>query len=170
MILTRRHLPSSAGTLALASVAGPAVAATPVRRAEPVPARHVTLRPSIFADAVAANRRHLLQLDPERLLHNFYVSAGPPPRGESYGGSEAQEIAGHTLGHWLSAASLMVTNTGEAELSAALDRTLAAVARIQATEGDGYLGGVTAPRGGTTAPGKIIFKEVRRATSAPTGR
>ena len=162
MIVTRRRFLGSASTLALVPAFGPEFAARTTGRAEPVPARYVALKPSIFADAMAANRRYLLSLDPERLLHNFYISAGLPPRGEMYGGWEAQGIAGHTLGHWMSAASLMVANTGDAELSAALDRTLASMARIQAAEGDGYLGGITAPRGGKTVPGKVIFEEVRR--------
>jgi DUF1680 family protein len=162
MILTRRRFLASTSMLALAPAFAPAAAAAAARRVEPVPARYVALKPSIFADAMAANRRYLLHLDPERLLHNFYISAGLTPRGDMYGGWEAQGIAGHTLGHWLTAASLTVANTGDAQLSAALDRTLAAMARVQAAEGDGYLGGITAPRGGKTVPGKIIFEEVRR--------
>jgi uncharacterized protein len=161
-MITRRTVLSSVSAAALLPVLGPALAATPIRRVEPVPARHVRLKPSRFADAMAANRRYLLQLDPERLLHNFYTSAGLEPRGERYGGWESQGIAGHTLGHWLSAASLMIANSGDPALGAALDRTLASMARIQAAEGDGYLGGITAPRDGKTVPGKIIFEEVRR--------
>ncbi len=75
---TRRSLLLSASLLSFGANAlatPPAAAGTPARRVEPVPARYVRLRPSRFADAFAANRRYLLSLDPERLLHNFYLSA-----------------------------------------------------------------------------------------------
>jgi DUF1680 family protein len=130
--------------------------------ASPVDAKFVTLRPSPFADALAANRRYLLSLDPERLLHNFYVSAGLPPKGPSYGGWESSGLAGHSLGHWLSAVSLLIANGGDAELAARLDRTLAEMARIQTTHGDGYLFGSTVWREGRSVDGKVVFEEVRR--------
>ncbi|KQM61756.1 MULTISPECIES: glycoside hydrolase family 127 protein [unclassified Sphingomonas] len=140
-----------------------ALAAVPaVRRVAPVPARHVRLTPSPFADALAANRAYLLDLVPERLLHNFYVSAGLPAPAPVYGGWEAQGIAGHSLGHWLSACALLVANTGDAAIAARLDHALAEMARIQAAQGDGYLGGTTVERDGRTVDGKIVFEELRR--------
>lgn len=154
-----------AGTAATAFV-GPAFGAAPagakIRKVEPVALQHVRLKPSIFADAAAANRRYLLSLEPDRLLHNFYLSAGlsaPMPR---YEGWEARGIAGHSLGHWLSACSLAIANGGDAELAARLDHGLAAMARIQAAHGDGYCGGTTVERDGKTVDGKIVFEEVRR--------
>ncbi|AHE53197.1 hypothetical protein NX02_07355 [Sphingomonas sanxanigenens DSM 19645 = NX02] len=161
--LSRRQM--LAGTAAAAFV-GPAFAATPagvtIRKVEPVALRHVRLKPSIFADAAAANRRYLLSLDPERLLHNFYLSAGLPAPAPRYEGWEAQGIAGHSLGHWLSACSLAIANGGDAALAARLDHGLAEMARIQAAHGDGYCGGTTVDRDGKTVDGKIVFEEVRR--------
>ena len=161
MRLTRRSLLLSAS---LTVLSGPTAAAAvrPLRRAEPVPSRYVRLRPSPFADAFAANRRYLLALDPERLLHNFYLSAGLPAPKPGYGGWEAQGIAGHSLGHWLSACSLVVANTGDPAVSAHLDHALQEMARIQAAHGDGYCGGTTVERGGQKIDGKIVFDEVRR--------
>lgn len=162
MPLTRRTLLGGASLLALA---GPALAVGPtpgIRRVEPVPARHVRLRPSPFAAAAAANRAYLLSLDPERLLHNFYVSAGLSAPKPIYGGWEAQGIAGHSLGHWLSACSLTVANTGDREVAATLDHALTEMARIQAAHGDGYLGGTTVERDGRTVDGKVVFEGVRR--------
>lgn len=160
---TRRHFLAGASILALA---GPALAQTKVpdraTRAEPVPARHVTLKPSPFADAAAANRRYLLSLDPERLLHNFYISAGLAAPVPVYGGWEAAGIAGHSLGHWLTACSLVVADSGDRDIAAKLDHALAEMARIQAAHGDGYLGGTTVERGGKIVDGKIVFEEVRR--------
>src|SRR5947208_2267063 len=122
---------SSALALA-ASLARPGLALGSMSTAAPIASRHVTLKPSIFADAVAANRRYLLSLDPLRLLHNFYVSAGLPVRGPAYGGWEAQGIAGHTLGHWMSACSLRIAHDGDPGLAAKLDLALVEMARIQA--------------------------------------
>ncbi len=164
MIVTRRLL--LAGT-SIAAMAGPAIAATsavPISgvRVTPVPARHVHLKPSVFADAFAANRRYLLSLDPERLLHNFYLSAGLPAPKPGYGGWESRGIAGHSLGHWLSGCALTIANTGDRQLAASLDHALAEMARIQAAHGDGYCGGTTVDRDGKTIDGKIVFEEVRR--------
>jgi DUF1680 family protein len=163
IIASRRRFLAGASAFA---IAGPALAhravADRASRASAVPARFVTLQPSPFADALATNRRYLLSLDPERLLHNFYVSAGLPPRGPAYGGWEAAGIAGHSLGHWLSACSLLVAQGGDRAVAATLDHALAEMARIQAAQGDGYLGGTTVERDGKTVDGKIIFEEVRR--------
>ncbi|MDJ0276447.1 glycoside hydrolase family 127 protein [Sphingomonas sp. 2R-10] len=159
---TRRELLAGSAALLLAR---PVVAATGPSvglRAAPVPMRHVRLKPSPFADAFDANRRYLLSLDPDRLLHNFYVSAGMPAPEPVYGGWEAQGIAGHSLGHWLSACSLVVANTGDRAIAARLDHALAQLSRIQAAHGDGYIGGTTVERDGKTVDGKIVFEEVRR--------
>lgn len=131
-------------------------------RAEPISSRHVTLKPSPFADAMAANRRYLLSLDPERLLHNFYLTAGLTAPAPIYRGWESESIAGHTMGHWMSAMSLTIANGGDPELVAVLDRTLSAMQRIQAAGKDGYLGGMTVLREGQSVPAKVVFEEIRR--------
>ena len=161
--LTRRTLLASASLLSPLSSAM-LRAATPRRspRAEPIPSRHVTLKPSPFADAMTANRRYLLSLDPQRLLHNFYLSAGLAAPAPIYRGWESESIAGHTMGHWMSAVSLIIANSGDPELTAALDRTLASMQRIQDAGTDGYLGGMTVMRDGRSVPGKIVFEEIRR--------
>lgn len=162
MLLTRRSLLCGVSLLILARPTLASVPALKGRRVDPVPLRYVQLRPSIFADAFAANRCYLLALDPERLLHNFYVSAGLPAPKPSYGGWESQGIAGHSLGHWLAACSLVVANTGDSATAAKLDHALTEMARIQTAHGDGYCGGTTVERDGRTIDGKVIFEEVRR--------
>ncbi len=162
MILTRRFLLAGASVIAIAFPAVARLPALGIRRVEPVPARFVRLTPSPFADAFEANRRYLLELDPERLLHNFYVSAGLPAPKPVYGGWEAMGIAGHMMGHWLSACSLVVANTGDRPVAARLDHALAEMARIQRAHGDGYCGGTTVERDGKTVDGKIVFEELRR--------
>src|ERR1700760_1324615 len=52
----------------------------------PFPPEAVRLRPSPYLTAVESNGVYLLRLEPDRLLHNFRVSAGLPPKGDVYGG------------------------------------------------------------------------------------
>ncbi|MFZ2995818.1 glycoside hydrolase family 127 protein [Sphingobium sp.] len=160
--VTRRALLSSASLLLPLTPVLAKAAPRRSQRAEPVASRHVMLKPSPFADAMAANRRYLLSLDADRLLHNFYTSAGLPAPAPVYGGWESDSIAGHTMGHWLSAMSLMIANSGDGELTAKLDSALASMQRIQQAEGDGYLGGMTVMRDGHYVPCKIVFEELRR--------
>lgn len=160
---TRRQFVMGTSAVALAAGLAPrAFAMGATSMAEPVASRHVLLAPSLFADATAANRRFLLSLDPLRLLHNFYLSAGLPVRGPLYGGWEAQGIAGHTLGHWMSACALRIAQDGDPQLVAKLELALVEMARIQAAQGDGYLAGGTVERNGKTVDGKVVFEEVRR--------
>src|SRR4051812_50151469 len=52
----------------------------------PFPLEAVRLHPSPYLTAVESNGIYLLRLEPDRLLHNFRVSAGLKPKGEIYGG------------------------------------------------------------------------------------
>ncbi|MES2443100.1 MAG: glycoside hydrolase family 127 protein [Pseudomonadota bacterium] len=161
-MFSRRRFLASASALALA---GPALAAPPGARrikAVPLPMEAVRLTPSVFLDAIKANQRFLLAIEPDRLLHNFHASAGLPPKGETYGGWEARGIAGHTLGHYLSACALMHAQTGDVGVRERLAYTVAELARCQAAHGDGYVGGTTVERDGKIVDGKIVFEEIRR--------
>lgn len=152
----------SASALALAgpTLAGVRPGSGP--KVRPLPLSAVRLKPSIFADAVEANRRYLLWLEPDRLLHNFRKSAGLEPKGEIYGGWEARGIAGHTLGHYLTACSLMHAQTGDEQVRSRVRYTVDQLAECQATHGDGYVGGTTVERDGDVIDGKIVFEEIRR--------
>lgn len=176
--LDRRSLLAGSSALIAAGAVKPAPAfalgpsrspAAGVIRARPAPLGAVTLKPSIFADAVAANRRYLASLEPERLLHNFYLSAGLDAPQPQYGGWESLGLAGHSLGHWLSAVSMVLASGPDAELAGKLDFCLAEMARIQSAHGDGYCGGTTVERDGKIADGKIIFEEVRRGEISSHG-
>lgn len=162
---TRRTLMTTTAGVALAGFTGSAFSAErvgPRARAVPVPTRHVTLQPSIFADAQTANATYLRTLSPDRLLHNFHKAAGLAPKGELYGGWEAQSIAGHTLGHYLSACSLLIANTDDPLLRDRLTYTVTQLARIQAAHGDGYVGGAVLWGGTDPVEGKQVFERLRR--------
>ena len=137
--------------------------------AKPFPLSQVRLKPSIFLDSVEANKRYLLSLDPDRFLHNFHLFAGLEPKGEKYGGWDAQGIAGHSLGHYQSALSLVFAQTGDSRFrdrSLTISRELAAV---QARHGDGYAGATTVERNGKTVDGKAVFEELRRGDIRTSG-
>ena len=140
----------------------PAWAASGLDRAQPLPMKDVRLTPSIWADAVEANRRYILTLEPDRLLHNFRTSAGLSPKGAVYAGWESMGIAGHTLGHYLTALALMHAQTGDAECLTRARYVIGELAVCQAAHGDGYIGGTTVTRDGREVDGKIVFEEVRR--------
>ena len=162
-MLSRRLFLASASAFALIGpVAIRGQAGAPRIRARPVPLESVRLRPSPFLRAVETNRRFLLSLEPDRLLHNFHASAGLPPRAPSYGGWEGRGIAGHSLGHYLSACSLMHAQTGDEAVRERVRFIIGELARCQAAHGDFYIGGTTVERGGRIVDGKIIFEEIRR--------
>ncbi|HWA92241.1 MAG TPA: glycoside hydrolase family 127 protein [Rhizomicrobium sp.] len=126
----------------------------------PVPLEAVRLAPSPYLDAVEANRAYLHRLEPDRLLHNFRDQAGLTPKGEVYGGWESDTIAGHTLGHYLSACALMHAQTGDEECRRRVDYIVDELALCQAAHGDGYVAGFTRKRGDTIEPGKLLFAEL----------
>ncbi|WP_185826255.1 glycoside hydrolase family 127 protein [Xanthomonas sp. SI] len=138
-------------------------AASSAGTVQALPLKQVTLKPSLFLDSLQTNRRYLLELEPDRLLHNFLQYAGLPPKGEVYGGWEGDTIAGHTLGHYLSALAKMHAQTRDAALRQRIDYIVAELARAQAKDADGYVGGLTRKNDkGAIDNGKVVFEEVRR--------
>ncbi|WP_136162712.1 glycoside hydrolase family 127 protein [Sphingomonas flavalba] len=170
----RRLLAGVAGAAFLATLpAAAARAATATAlpgKAAPLPLADVRLLPSPFLDAVEANRRYLLSLSSDRLLHNFIQFAGLEPKGEPYGGWERDTIAGHTLGHYLTALALLHAQTGDAEAKTRAVYIVGELARAQAAQGDGYVAGFTRKRkDGTIVDGKEIFPEIMRGEIRSAG-
>lgn len=93
-----------------------------------------------FKAASERNAEYLLRLEPDRLLHNTLKYAGLEPKGELYGGWESTGIAGHTLGHYLTALAQQFAASGDARFRQRIDYTVAEMARAQEAYGDGYVG------------------------------
>lgn len=137
-------------------------AAATAGKVSAVPLQDVTLKPSMFLDSLQTNRRYLFELEPDRLLHNFLQYAGLPPKGEVYGGWEGDTIAGHTLGHYLSALSKMYAQTGDEQVRQRVDYIVNELARAQAQDKDGYVGGLTRKTDdGNIVGGKSVFEDMR---------
>lgn len=138
-------------------------AASTAGKVNALPLQDVTLKPSMFLDSLLVNRRYLFEIEPDRLLHNFLQYAGLPPKGEVYGGWEGDTIAGHTLGHYLSALSKLYAQTRDPQVRQRIAYIVAELARAQAQDPDGYVGGLTRKTdAGAIEGGKVVFEEVRR--------
>ena len=74
-------------------------------RARPFDLQQVRLLAGPFKEAQERDRKYLHDLDADRLLHNFRVTAGLPSAAEPLGGWESPncELRGHFVGHYLSA-------------------------------------------------------------------
>jgi DUF1680 family protein len=111
----------------------------------PFTLRDVRLLESPFRDAQARDARYLLSLEPDRLLHNFRVNAGLPPKAPVYGGWESQEpwveirCHGHTLGHYLSASSMMYASTDDERFRGRVDYIVSELAACQEAGGSGLV-------------------------------
>src|SRR3954462_6658202 len=132
-----------AGETLVPSFAATDTPAVPKVRAFPLSDVRLTEGP--FLNAQRRDEQYLLQLQPDRLLHNFRINAGLEPKAAVYGGWESQEpwvdirCHGHTLGHYLSACSLMYASTGHSELKQRVDYIVDELAACQAAAGTGLV-------------------------------
>ena len=91
--------------------------AVKVAPAQAFPLAQVRLLDGPFRKSQDLNLRYLASLNCDRLLHNFRVNAGLAPKAPVYGGWESMDLCpGHSLGHFLSATSMMWAATGEAAM------------------------------------------------------
>ncbi|HSB92586.1 MAG TPA: beta-L-arabinofuranosidase domain-containing protein [Flavitalea sp.] len=95
-----------------------------------------------FLRAMEADKKYLLSIEPGRLLHRFHKHAGLPMQGAVYGGWEHEGLSGHTLGHYLSAISMMYAGTGEQEFRRRTDYIVHELKRCQEARKTGYVGAI----------------------------
>ncbi len=94
---------------------------------QPFPLTDVRLLDGPFLEAQKRDEAYLLKLEADRMLHNFRVNAGLEPKAPVYGGWESVQMwadiraHGHTLGHYLTAVSLMYASTGHDEMKVRVD-------------------------------------------------
>jgi len=164
--ISRRRLLQGTVFASLAPFLGLPRAAIALQRneARPLPMSAVRLLPSPWLDALEANRAYLHRLEPERLLHDYRIQAGLAPRAPRYGGWETETIAGHTLGHYLSACSLMHAQSGDMECHRRAHYIVGELRTCQAAQRDGFVAAFTRRHETTGAiePGRRVLEEVAR--------
>jgi len=107
--------------------------------------RDVRLGEGPFLAAQKLDEKYLLELEPDRMLHNFRVNAGLAPKAPVYGGWESIEpwieirCHGHTLGHYLTACACMFETTGDARFAGRVDYIVDELALCQKNRGDGLV-------------------------------
>ncbi|MDE1940031.1 MAG: glycoside hydrolase family 127 protein [Alphaproteobacteria bacterium] len=171
-VISRRRLLQSASGAALMAASTPAITASPATprvRAKSFPLESVRLLPSPYRTAMEADLNYLHLLEPDRLLHNYRIQAGLPPKGEAYGGWESESISGHTLGHYLSACSHMHAQTGDDECRKKVVSIVDELVLCQAQSPDGYVAGFTRKKDDKTEYGKVVFEEIRRGEIQSSG-
>lgn len=106
----------------------------------------VRLLPGPFEAARARDARYMLSLDADRMLHNFRVNAGLPPRALVYGGwlGVGGALGRHPLpwphaGHYLSACAMMAASGGEPEFRRRVDYIVAELQACQQASGSGLV-------------------------------
>jgi DUF1680 family protein len=140
-VLKALGLGATAGTVpCLGAFAAPRSA-----RADWFALQDVRVEAGPFLDAQRRDADYLLRIDADRLLHNFRLNSYLRPKAPVYGGWESVEpwveirCHGHTLGHYLSAASCMYAATGDARFAERVDYIVTELAECQARRGDGAL-------------------------------
>jgi uncharacterized protein len=143
-----RGLSASALGMMLRAGSAPATTGSALSDRGPVEAfdlSAVRLLPGPFKTAQELDAQYLRTLEPDRLLHSFRVNAGLSPRAPVYGGWESQEpwvdirCQGHTLGHYLSACSMMFASTGAPEFRQRVEYIVAELRACQESRKDGLI-------------------------------
>lgn len=105
------------------------------------------LLPGLFKERADVNRAYLMELKAENLLQNFYLEAcirTDRDISEMHLGWESPtcQLRGHFLGHWLSAASMLIAQNNDRELKAKLDIIIDELERCQKLNGGKWIGSV----------------------------
>ncbi len=102
----------------------------------------VRLLNSPFRHAMDLDSGYLLSLSADRLLHRFYENAHLTPKAPVYGGWESDGLSGHTLGHYLSACSMMYAATGAKAFAGRVHYIVKELRICQDARGTGYVGAI----------------------------
>ena len=94
-----------------------------------------------FKTAMEADSRYLLVIEPDRLLADFRTHAGLTAKAKRYGGWESEGLAGHTLGHYLSACSMHYAATHDKRFLDKVNYIIDELAEC-APKRNGYLGAI----------------------------
>ncbi len=136
-------------------------AAPPTPQTQTFALSDVRLLDGPFKQAMVTDEKYLLALEPDRLLAGFRENAGLSPKGQKYGGWESRGLEGHSLGHYLSACSMMYAATGDQACKDKVDYCVKELADCQAAVPDGFLGGMP--------NGRELFDSIKKADFGTNG-
>jgi DUF1680 family protein len=111
-------------------------------KAYPFNLQDVKLLESPFLTAMKADATYLLKIDADRLLSSFRTHAGLKEKGKIYGGWEAEGLAGHTLGHYLSALSMHYASTKDEAFLKKINYIVNELEECQKARKTGYVGAI----------------------------
>ena len=121
---------------------------------QPFSLQEVKLTGGPFKNAQDVDLKYMLALNPDKLLAPYLIDAGLPVKAPRYGNWESSGLDGHIGGHYLSALAMMYASTGNAELKKRLDYMVDQLARCQAKNGNGYVGGIP--------QGKVFWERIHK--------
>lgn len=101
----------------------------------------VKLIDGIFKHSETKGKEYLLYLDVDRLIAPCYEAVSQKPKKPRYGGWESTQIAGHSIGHWLSGAAAMFVVTKDKQLEQKILYALDELANVQSCDPEGYVSG-----------------------------
>lgn len=111
-------------------------------KVEPFKLENVHLLPGPFLEATKKNAKYLLEVDIDRLLSGFRKNSGLAPKKEIYGGWENSGLAGHTLGHYLTACSQEYASSKDKRFKDRVDAIVAELVECQKSRPDGYISAI----------------------------
>ena len=82
----------------------------------------------------------LLEYEPDRFLSGFRKEAGLNPKAKAYGGWESESLAGHSLGHYMTAITFMYLTTGNEEFLNRANYITDELDSCRIANGTGYIG------------------------------
>lgn len=101
-------------------------------------ANEVTLRNSEFAERQQWDKNFMMSLDVDRLLY-FFLDESNREGLESYGSWENADLKGHTLGHYLTAMSMLYAQDKDPEVQRRIDRAIDGMEECQKRLGTGLI-------------------------------
>lgn len=104
--------------------------------------KDVELLESPFKVAMRADEKYLLSIDPDRLLSGFRSHSGLKPKGALYEGWESSGLAGHTLGHYLSAVAMLYASNHNPLVLKRINYMVDELDECQRVRKTGYVGAI----------------------------
>lgn len=110
-------------------------------KAIPFPLHDIQLTGGPLKYAQELNEKWLQEIEPDRLLSGYRMEAGLKAKAPKYGGWESTGLSGHSLGHYLSALSLMFASTGNPLYKERIDYICRELSECQKANRNGFTAG-----------------------------